>query len=129
MSDNEKPILKKKLPVFPGCSFVLPIKLNSTQNPRIYVEKPIATTIKKKKHRNLRFYVCFLGMKLNKSFPPFGIFVISTSRTRHSRQLGQPAGDCRRARKFVTGGLENTEAGGVALEGFGWLVALVAGDV
>ena len=24
-------------------------------------------------------------------------------------QLGQPAGDCRRARKFVTGGLENTE--------------------
>lgn len=30
MSENEKPILKKKLPVFPGYSFVLQIKLNST---------------------------------------------------------------------------------------------------
>jgi len=37
--------LKKKLPVFPGYSFVLPIKLNSTQNPAIYVENPIAIPI------------------------------------------------------------------------------------
>ena len=66
--------LKRNFQFFPGCSFVLQIKLNSTQNPRIYIEKPIAIPIKN--HRNPRFYVCFLGVKLQKfvvSPPPFGI--------------------------------------------------------
>lgn len=53
-------------------------------------------------------------------------FVVSPPTLWHSRQLGQPAGDCRRARKFVTGGLENTEARGVCPWRGGWLVA---GDV